>query len=62
MCVCACVHTTGAVVGLSALGPTAVRLLLLPQLPAYLDRLQPLLDDTADTDMSRPGQYTPQFA
>lgn len=41
----------GAVMGLTALGHASVRLMLLPQLPAYLQRLQPFLTPPA----SAPG-------
>lgn len=34
----------GAIVGLAALGHTTIRLLLLPQLQPYVERLQPLLE------------------
>jgi len=38
-----CLAFEGAIVGLAALGPRTVRLLLLPHLAPYLEQLQPLL-------------------
>lgn len=43
MCDSGCFLVAGAIVGLAALGPRTVRLLLLPHLAKYLAHLQPLL-------------------
>ena len=47
-------HThTGAIVGLAALGPNSIRLLLLPQMGPYVRRLAPLLEPTSTPSTAR---------